>query len=111
MKMHVKQILPALTMVAILGLTAARADAQVVGGGYVGFGTPGLGGVVSFGTPYVAPAPVVAAPVVPYPYVAPYPNTLIVPPRRVYVPVYGRGYYGPGWHRGGYHRMGPVRRW
>jgi hypothetical protein len=106
MKMSMKQGLLAMALVTVLFLAAPQAYAQVVGGGYVGFGTPALGGVVSFGSPVVAPAPVV-------PYVAPYP--VVVPRPIVAGPVIGAGwgygprffgprYYGPRYYRG-------VRRW
>jgi hypothetical protein len=104
--MSMKQGLLAVLFVTVLSLAAPHARAQVVGGGYVGFGTPGFGGVVSFGSPVVAPAPVV-------PYVAPYP--VVVPRPIVAGPVIGAGwgygpryfgprYYGPRYYRG-------VRRW
>ena len=103
--MSMKQVFLALALVTILGVAAPCSQAQVVGGGgYVGFGAPGIGGAVSFGTP------VVGAPLVPY--AAPYP---VVVPRPVYgVPFYGAGwggygprYYGPRYYRRGY----GYRRW
>lgn len=87
--MSMKRVCFAAMMVVVLCLAAPRAQAQVVtGGGYIGFGTPGLGGVASFGTPVVAPVPVV-------PYLAPYP-TVVVPRPVVVGPVIGTGWgYGP----------------
>ncbi len=103
--MSTKQVFLALSLVAILGLAAPHAQAQVVGGGYVGFGVPGVSGAVTFGGP-VAGVGVIGAPVVPY--VAPYP---MVVGRPVVAPFYGPGwrgygprYYGPRYYRGGYRR-------
>jgi hypothetical protein len=106
--MSMKQGLLAVALVTVLFLAAPRAQAQVVGGGYVGFGTPGFGGVVGFGTPMVAPAPVV-------PYVAPYPAIVARP--MVVGPVVGAGwgfgprFYGPRYYGPRYYRGGFARRW
>ena len=48
MQMSTKQVFLALTLVAILGLAAPHAQAQVVGGGYVGFAAPGVSGARGF---------------------------------------------------------------
>ena len=111
MQMSTKQVFLALTLVVILGLAAPHAQAQVVGGGYVGFGVPGVSGAIGFGAP-VGGVGVVGAPVVPY--VAPYP---VVVGRPYVAPYYygagwrgyGPGYYGPRnygtrYYRGGYRR-------
>jgi len=105
--MSMKRVFLALALVTVLGLAAPRAQAQVVGGGYVGFGVPGIGGAVTFGTP-VAGVGVVGAPVVPY--VAPYP---VVVPRVYGVPYYraGWGGYGPRYYRPRYYRGYGYRRW
>jgi hypothetical protein len=107
--MSMKQVLLALAMAAVLTLAAPRAQAQIIGGGYIGFGRPGFGGVVGFGTPVVAPAPVVAAPVVPY--VAPYPPVVVG--GAVYGgPVIRAGWgYGPRFYGPRYYRPGYYRRW
>ncbi|MFO0889403.1 MAG: hypothetical protein U0790_09720 [Isosphaeraceae bacterium] len=84
--MRVKQLLFALAVVVVLGMAAPRGEAQMIGG-YIGFGSPS---VVGYGAPLVAPAPVLAAPVVPY--ATAYPVVGVSPwfgPRPVY--------YGPGW--------------
>ena len=107
--MSMKRVLVAVAMVTVVVLAAPRAQAQVVGGGYVGFGSPGFGGAIGFGTPMVAPAPIV-------PYVAPYP--MMVAPRPMVVgPVIGAGwgygprYYGPRYVGPRYYRRGYGRRW
>lgn len=105
--MSMKRILFALAIMTALMLATPRAQAQVVGGGYVGFGTPGFGGVVGFGSPMVTPVPVM-------PYAAPYP-AVVVPRPMVVAPMMGAGwgygpryyaprYYGPRHYRGGYGR-------
>ena len=103
-----------MAVVLVLCVAAPRTEAQVVTGGYVGFGNPGFGGAVGFGTPMVAPAPVV-------PYVAPYP-AVVVPRPMVVSPMMGAGwgygprYYGPRYYGNRfygprcYHR-GYGRRW
>jgi hypothetical protein len=107
-QMRMKQVLLAVALVTVLSLAASHAQAQVIGGGYIGFGRPGFGGVVGFGAPVVAPAPVVAAPFVPY--VAPYPAVVVSRPLYA-APFYGVGwgygprYYGPRYYRHGYGRL------
>jgi hypothetical protein len=95
--MRFKHVLFALSMAVVLCLATPRTQAQVVGG-FIGFRSPG---VVGFGAPVVAPAPVVAGPIVPY--AAGYP---VVVPR----PFYGPGLYayGGGWGFGPRH-YGPWR--
>ena len=61
--MRTRLVLFAASMAAVLILAAPRAQAQIVGGGYVGFGTPG---VMGFGGPVVAPGAFIGAPMVPY---------------------------------------------
>ena len=110
--MSMKRILFAAAIVTVLMLAAPHAQAQVVGGGYIGFGGPGFGGVVGYGAPMVAPAPVV-------PYAAAYPPVVVPAPvvagpligvgwgygPRYYAPrYYGPPYYGPRYYRGGYGR-------
>ncbi|MGC8642834.1 MAG: hypothetical protein ACP5XB_23490 [Isosphaeraceae bacterium] len=110
--MSMKRILFAAAIVTVLMLAAPHAQAQVVGGGYIGFGGPGFGGVVGYGAPMVAPAPVV-------PYAAAYPPVVVPAPviagpligvgwgygPRYYAPrYYGPPYYGPRYCRGGYGR-------
>jgi hypothetical protein len=107
--MTTKKLILALALFAVMSLAAPRLQAQVVGGGYVGFNTPGVSGVIGVGAPVVAPAPVVAAPVVPY--VAPYGGVVmgggpIFAPRPIYRAGWGYGprYFGPRYYRYGYRR-------
>jgi len=87
--MRTKHVLLAAAMATMLVLTAPRAQAQMMGGGYMGFGTPG---VMGFGGPVVAPAPYIGAPIVRY--ARPY-------PMMVGRPMYGpRLNYRPGWGYG-----------
>jgi len=88
--MNMKHVFLAAALVMVLAAATPRSHAQVITGGYMGYGTPGYGGVV-VGAPLVAPAPVVA-PVVPY----------AVPYSGVFLggPFYQRPFYGGGWGYG-----------
>jgi len=81
--MQPKHYLLAFVVAVVLSVLTPRSEAQVIGG-YVGYGSPG---VVTYGAPVIAPAPVFAAPVVPY--------TTVVAPRPWIGP--RPRYYGPGW--------------
>jgi hypothetical protein len=98
--MRLKHVLLAAVVAAALGLATPRSHAQVVAGGYLGFGSPG---VVTYGAPVVAPAPFVATPVLPY--ATGYP--VVVPRPWIGSPYYyGAGWgYGPGYYgvRRGYY--------
>jgi hypothetical protein len=104
--MRLRLVLLAASMAAVLILAAPRAHAQFMGGGYVGFGTPG---VMGFGGPVVAPGPFVGAPMVRY--ARPYPMMVGGPmygPRVFYRPGWG---YGPRPYGGRAFRYGYGRRW
>jgi hypothetical protein len=102
-EMRLKHVLLALAMAIVLGLCNPRTHAQVITGGYVGFGSPGL----VYSSPLVAPAPIV-------PYASGYP---VVVPRPLIGPGpfrsgwgYGPRFYGPRRVFPGY-RFGYGRRW
>jgi len=104
--MSVKQVFLAAALAMVLAVATPRSHAQVISGGYVGFGTPGFGGVVA-GAPVLAPAPFVT-PVVPY--ATPYSGVVVGSPFYRgwnsgwgYGPrYYGPRYYGPRYYNRGY---------
>jgi hypothetical protein len=101
--MRMKPILLAVALLAFLTLAAPRAQAQIVSGGYIGFGNQAV-----VGAPFVSPAPYVA-PVVPF--ASPYPYVVTRPlygPRLFYRSGWG---YGPRWYGPRYYRRGYGRRW
>ena len=50
--MSMKHVFFAAALVMVLGLATPQAQAQVISGGYVGFGRPGFGGVVAWERPW-----------------------------------------------------------
>jgi hypothetical protein len=89
--MRLKPVLLAAVVAAALGLATPRSHAQIVTGGFVGFGNPG---VVTYGAPVFTPGPVVASPFVPYATTFP-----VAVPRPWIGRYYRRGYGGWGYPR------------